>query len=133
MYLYSTVRSIRDRKGNRENAQASSRWLWGNSWYLKEPLGRISEGHQSFSKATESSRVELRRPEHCLLVMATEFKLSEATLVCTFVALHSIRRLVIPFAAFRISTMNIYILVSIYYVFLERVGMKLIDDYPVDT
>ena len=65
--------------------------------------------------------------------MATEFKLSEATSVCTFVALHSIQRLVISFAVFRISTMNVYILVSIYYVFLERVGMKLINDYPVDV
>ena len=65
--------------------------------------------------------------------MVTEFKLSEATLVCAFVASHSIQRLVISFAVFQIGTMNVYILDTIYYVFLERVGMKLIDDYLVNT
>ena len=65
--------------------------------------------------------------------MATEFKLSEATLACTFVALHSIQRLVISFVAFQISTNEYLQLVHIYYVFLERVEMKLINDYPVDA
>src|ERR1700683_5377970 len=65
--------------------------------------------------------------------MVTEFKLSEATSACTFVALQSIQRLVISFAAFRISTNEYLQLVHLYYVFLERVGMKLINDYLVDT
>jgi len=65
--------------------------------------------------------------------MATEFKLSEATLACAFVALHSIQRLVISIVAFQISTNEYLQLVHLYYVFLERVGMKLIDDYPVDA
>ena len=65
--------------------------------------------------------------------MVTQLKLSEATSACAFVASHSIQRLVISFAAFRISTNEYLQLVHLYYVFLERVEMKLIDDYPVDT
>ena len=79
------------------------------------------------------SKLSREHFEHCLLVMETEFKLSEATLVCAFVASHSIWRLVIFFAVFQIGTMNVYVLVSIYYVFLERVGMKLFNDYLVNA
>ena len=99
-------------------------WLWSlqeNSWYPKEPLGRISEGYQSFSKATESVQVKSR---HCLPVMVTKFKLSEATSVSPFMALHSIWRLVFFFVTFWISTMDVYMLVGIYYVFLESVGIN---------
>ena len=54
--------------------------------------------------------------------MVTKFKLSEATSVRTLVALYSVQRLVFPFVTFQISTMNVYTLACIYYVFLERVG-----------
>ena len=61
--------------------------------------------------------------EHYILVMVTKFKLSEATSARALVALHSIRRLVFSFVTFQISTMNVYMLACIYYVFLERVGI----------
>ena len=40
-------------------------------------------------RLTVSFQVKLKRPEHCFLVMATKFKLSNTTLASTFVALHS--------------------------------------------
>ena len=61
--------------------------------------------------------------EHCIPVMVTEFKLSEATSARALVALHSIWRLVFPFVTFRNSTMDVYTLTCIYYVFLETVGI----------
>ena len=65
--------------------------------------------------------------------MVIKFKLSKATSVSTFVALHSIQMLVISLVAFQISTMSIYMLVSNYYVFLESVGIRLFNDYLVGT
>src|SRR6202044_3057823 len=65
--------------------------------------------------------------------MVTEFKLSEATLAKALVASHSIWRLVFPFVMFRNSTMDVYTLTSIYYVFLEIVGIQLFNDYPAST
>jgi len=53
--------------------------------------------------------------------MVTEFKLSEATSTRALVALDSIQRLVFPFVTFRNSTMDVYTLTCIYYVFLEMV------------
>ena len=93
-------------------------------------LGRISEGYQSLSKATESFQVELKRLGYCFPVKVTEFKLSKATSASAFVASHSIQRLVMSFVVFQISTMSIYILVSNYYVFLES-GIKLFSNYLV--
>jgi hypothetical protein len=55
--------------------------------------------------------------------MVTEFKLSEATSTRALVALDSIQRLVFPFVTFRNSTMDVYTLTCIYYVFLEMVGI----------
>ena len=65
--------------------------------------------------------------------MVTEFKLSEATLARALVASHSIRRLVFPFVTFRNSTMDVYTLTCIYYVFLEIVGIQLFNDYPASA
>ena len=120
---------FRNHKGNWENAWACSRMTLMASRKFLVPKGTSRKDIWKLAKP-QQSRGHL---EHCFPVMATNFKLSEATSVCAFVALHSIQRLVISFAVFQIGTTNVYVLVSIYYVFLERVGMKLIDDYPVNT
>ena len=111
-YLYNNRQIFGDHRGNQETAKETDRtpslpqgWLqqlWGNSQYPKELLGRFPESYWSFSKPTESGRLELRRPEHCILVLETEFKLSEATSASTSVALHSVQRLVTSFATVRI-------------------------------
>ena len=76
-----------------ENARTSLRMTLRTSGKFqcpKEPLAKL----QSHS---ELSRGGL---EHCIPVMVTEFKLSEATLARALVASHSIRRLVFPFVTF---------------------------------
>ena len=87
---------------------------------LWKGLLKVTEASAKLQSHPESSRGGL---EHCILVMVTEFKLSEATSARALVALHSIRRLVFPFVTFRNSTMNVYMLACIYYVFLEIVGI----------
>ena len=87
------------------------------------PEGTFGKDFQSLAKLQshyESSQGDL---EHCLLVMVTKFKLSEATLARALVASHSIRRLVFPFVTFQNSTMDVHTLTCIYYVFLETVGI----------
>jgi len=54
-------------------------WLRGNSQYPRESLGRFPEGYRSLGKLLESVRLEFVESEHCIPVLATEFKLSEAT------------------------------------------------------
>ena len=41
--------------------------------------GRFPEGYRSLGKLLESVRLEFVESEHCIPVLATEFKLSEAT------------------------------------------------------
>src|SRR6202451_4532906 len=125
-YLYSTVITIRgDRKGNREKARTVSRRTLKalgicarrNLW---EGFPKVTEALVKLQSHSESSRGGL---EHCIPVMVTEFKLSNATSARALVASHSIRRLVLPFVMFRNSTMDVYTLTCIYYVFLEIVGI----------
>src|ERR1700691_3448856 len=59
--------------------QGRLQWLRGNSQYPRESLGRFPEGYRSLGKLLESVRLEFVESEHCILVLATEFKLSEAT------------------------------------------------------
>ena len=108
-------------------------WLQGNSCYPRELLGRISKGlmKPQWNCKVIPSQGELRRLEHCFPVMVTKFKLSKATLVSTIVALHSIWRLLISLVEFQICKTSIYTLVSNYYVFLEWVGIRLFNNYPV--
>ena len=84
---------------------------------------------EGFPKATKASVKPQSHPEssrggleHCIPVMVTEFKLSEATLARALVALYSIRRLVFPFVTFQNSTMDVYTLTCIYYVFFRDSG-----------
>src|SRR6202050_1716046 len=111
-YLYNnrqitqgSQRKPRDHKGNRENTEPSSRMTPTTSGKFPVPegtSGKVSRSHQRFGKYTESGRLELRRLEHCIPVLAIEFKLSEATLASTSVASYSVQRLVTPFATVRI-------------------------------
>jgi hypothetical protein len=85
---------------------------------------------EGFPKATEALEKPQSHPEssrgglgHCIPVMVTKFKLSEATLARALVASYSIRRLVFPFVTSQNSTMDVYMLTCIYYVFLEIVGI----------
>ena len=68
-------------------------------------------------KLQSHSKLSQENLEHCLLIVVTEFKLSEAILAGAFVVLRSIWRLVFSFVTFQISTMNVYMLVCIYYSF----------------
>ena len=88
-----------------------------NLWEGFPKVTEASAKLQSHSKLSQGGL------EHCILVMVTKFKLSEATLARALVALHSFRRLVLPFVTFRNSTMDVYTLTCIYYVFLEIVGI----------
>src|ERR1700734_103135 len=85
---------------------------------LWEGFPKVTEALAKLQSHPKSSQGGL---EHCLPVMVTEFKLSEATSARALVASHSIWRLVFPFVTFQISTMNVYTLACIYYVFLEIV------------
>ena len=87
---------------------------------LWEGFLKVIEASAKLQSHSESSRGGL---EHCIPVMVTEFKLSEATSARALVASHSIQRLVFPFVMFRNSTMDVYTLTCIYYVFLEIVGI----------
>jgi hypothetical protein len=93
-------------------------------------LGKLPVTEEGFPKVTEASAKLQSHPElsqggleHCLPVMATKFKLSKATSARALVPLQSIWRLVFLFVTLQISTMNVYTLACIYYVFLERVGI----------
>ena len=87
---------------------------------LWEGFPKVTEALAKLQSHSESSRGGL---EHCIPVMVTEFKLSEATSARALVASHSLRRLVFPFVTFQNSTMDVYTLTCIYYVFLEIVGI----------
>ena len=109
----------------RENARTSSRMTLRTSGEIPSAWRNLWEG---FPKVTKALAILQSHPkfswgglEHCLPVIVTEFKLSEATLASPFVASHSIWRLVFSFVTFRISTMNVYMLACIYCVFLEIV------------
>jgi hypothetical protein len=99
-----------------------------------EDFGEISSARRNlwegFPKFTEASaklqsHSELSQEglKHCILVMVTKFKLSEATSARALMASYSIWRLVFPLVMFRNSTMDVYMLSCIYYVFLEIVGI----------
>ena len=88
-----------------------------NPW---EGFPKVTEASAKLQSHSKSSR---GGPEYCILVMVTKFKLSEATSDRALVASHSIQRLVFPFVTFQNSTMNVYMLACIYYVFLEIVGI----------
>ena len=75
---------------------------------------------EGFLKATKASARLQSHPEssrggleHCIPVMVTEFKLSEATSARALVASYSIWRLVFPFVTFWNSTMDVYMLTCI--------------------
>jgi hypothetical protein len=87
---------------------------------LWEGFPKATEASAKLQSHSESSQGGL---EHCIPVMVTKFKLSEATSARALVASHSIRRLVFPFVTFWNSTMDVYMLSCIYYVFLEIVGI----------
>ena len=111
-------------------------WLWGPQEILstwRNLWEEFLKARKALAKPQSHSELSQGDLEHCLLVMVTEFKLTEATSASAFMALHSIWRLVFFFVTFRISTMNVYTLVCIYYVFLERVGIKLFNNYPVSA
>jgi hypothetical protein len=97
---------------------------WRNLWEGFLKVTKVSAKLQSHPESSWGSL------EHCLPVMVTEFKLSEATLARALVAPHSIRRLLFPFVTFQNSTMNVYMLACIYYVFLEIVRIWLFNNYP---
>ena len=123
-----------------KNPRECSDFLEGDS----EDFGEIPSTRRNlwegFTKVTEALAKLQSHPEsswggleHCLPVMVTEFKLSEATLARALVASHSIQRLVFPFATFQNSTMNVYTLACNYYAFLESVGIYLFNNYLVST
>jgi hypothetical protein len=97
------------------------------------PKGIFGKDFQRLVKPQSQSKSSQGDLEHCLPIMVTKFKLSKATSASPFMALHSIWRLVFSFVTFWISTMDVYMLVCIYYVFLERVGIKLFNYYPVSA
>ena len=81
-YLYSTVvttwgprRKPREHSGFLKDDSNS----FGEIPSTRESLGRFPEGYRSLSKLLESVRLEFVESEHCIPVLATEFKLSEAT------------------------------------------------------
>jgi hypothetical protein len=78
---------------------------------------------EASAKLQSHSKLSREGLEHCIPVMVTEFKLSEATSARALVASHSIWRLVFPFVTFWNSTMDVYMLTCIYYVFLKIVGI----------
>jgi len=171
-YLYSTVITIRDHKGNREKAWTVSRmtlrlwkfpvpegtfgksfWrllkLWqshrvslsrvesrrleliprtwenartslkmtlrtsGNSQCLKEPLGRIFKGYQSFCKATESFQVELRRPWTLYSGYGNRVQTQRSHFDQGFGGFGLNPEVSVSFVTFRNSTMDVYTLTCI--------------------
>jgi hypothetical protein len=87
---------------------------------LWEEFPKVTKVLAKLQSHSESSQGGL---EHCIPVMVTKFKLSKATLARALVAAHSIRRLAFPFVMIWNSTMDVYTLTCIYYVFLEIVGI----------
>src|ERR1700683_659823 len=128
-YLYNDRQILGDRRGNRENAEPSSRMTPTTLGKFPVPegtSGKVSRSYRSFGKSTESGRLELRRLEHCIPVLAIKFKLSEATSASASVASYSGRRLVTPFAMVRIVHWLILHPDRNYFLFLEGVGNDLL-------
>src|ERR1700691_1816191 len=83
-YLYSTEVTTR---GPRRKPRECSGFLKDDSNSFgeipstpRESLGRFPEGYRSLGKLLESVRLKFVESEHCIPVLVTEFKLSEATL-----------------------------------------------------
>src|SRR6202050_5989926 len=104
-YLYNDRQIFGERRGNQENTEPSSRMTPMTSGKFPVPegtSGKVSRSYRSFSKSTESGRLEPRRLEHCIPVLGIEFKLSKATSASASVASYLIRRLGTSFATVRI-------------------------------